>query len=317
MNESELIKKYFTRENSQRADMIVGIGDDAAILRVPERHDLVVTMDTLNVGIHFPEQTSAFDIGYKAVMVNISDLAAMGAQPSWATLSISLPEINETWLAEFSRGLFAALDKYNIALVGGDTNRGALSITLQLHGFVPDGKALLRSGAQIGDHIYVSGELGTAAFALQCLQSKYNLAPADLEKILPALNRPEAQVELGLALRDLASSCIDLSDGLGKDLGHILTKSGVGAEIELAQLPINFILTKHLSLLATYRLAVNGGDDYQLCFTVPEAKIASAQKQLAGYSISYIGKIITGSTLIFRNATGEMVELAANGFQHF
>ena len=317
MNEIELIKKYFIQENSQRSDVMLGIGDDASILRVPVDQDLVVTMDTLNAGIHFPENTTAFDIGYKAAMVNLSDLAAMGAQPAWATLSISLPEINEAWLAELSRGLFTALDKYDVELVGGDTNRGSLSVTLQLHGFVPKNKALLRSGAQVGDSIYVSGELGTAALALQAVQAKINLSNTELAEILPALNRPEAQVALGLALRDLASSCIDISDGLSKDLKHVLDKSGVGAIVELAQLPINPILTQHLPLLDCYCLAVSGGDDYQLCFTIPESRITELKQKLRGVAITPIGKIMAGSELLFRNAACEMVELAATGFQHF
>lgn len=318
INEVKAIQKYFRREiDPVRNDIVESIGDDAAILRVPVGHDLVVTMDTLNSGVHFPENTPAFDVGYKAAMVNLSDLAAMGAQPAWATLSISLPEINEAWLVEFSRGLFTALDKYGVALVGGDTNRGVLSVTLQLHGFVPEGKALLRSGAQVGDLIYVSGELGTAALALQAVQGKINLSTTELAQILPVLNRPEAQVELGLALRDLATSCIDLSDGLGKDLGHILTKSGVGAEIELNKLPINPILIKHLSLLDCYRLAVSGGDDYQLCFTITESQIDELKQRLSRFPITCIGKIMAGSELTFRNASGEMVELSASGFQHF
>lgn len=317
MNEIELIKKYFIRQNSQCSDVIWGIGDDAAILRVPPNQDLVVTMDTLNTGVHFPEDTSAFDLGYKAAMVNLSDLAAMGAQPAWATLSISLPEINETWLAEFSRGLFTVLDRYQVSLVGGDTNRGPLSVTLQLQGFVPRDKALLRSGARVGDSIYVSGELGTAALALQALQGKINLSKTELVEILPTLNRPEAQVELGLALRDLASSCIDISDGLSKDLKHILDSSGIGAIVDLAQLPINPLLTKHLSLLDLYRLAVSGGDDYQLCFTIPGSRSGELEQHLKGFPITYIGKIIAGSELSFRNAVGEMVELATTGFQHF
>jgi thiamine-monophosphate kinase len=317
MNEAELITKFFIRESVSRSDVIVNIGDDAAILRVPADQDLVVTMDTLNSGVHFPENTTAFDIGYKAAMVNLSDLAAMGAQPAWATLSISLPEINEDWLAEFSRGLFTVLDRYHVSLVGGDTNRGALSVTLQLHGFVPQNKALLRSGAQVGDHIYVSGELGTAAFALQCLQGKINISKSELTQILPALNQPQAQVYLGLALRDLASSCIDISDGLSKDLKHILDKSGVGALIELPQLPINPIVTQHLPLIDCYCLAVSGGDDYQLCFTIPESRVTQLKQQVGDIKITQIGKIIHGSTLSFKNAVDEIIELAVSGFQHF
>lgn len=317
MNEIELIKKYFTRENSQCSTVMLGIGDDAAILRVPADQDLVVTMDTLNLGVHFPENTAAFDIGYKAAMVNLSDLAAMGATPAWATLSVSLPEINEEWLAEFSRGLFMVFDRYQVSLVGGDTNRGTLSITLQLHGLMPKDKALLRSGAQVGDHIYVSGELGTAALALQCLQRKINVPKAELAKILPALNRPEAQVDLGLALRDLASSCIDLSDGLGKDLRHILSQSQVGAEIELTKLPLNLLLTQWLPPLEAYQLAISGGDDYQLCFTMPAKHQTELEQRIGDIRITCIGKIIAGSELSFRNAAGDLVEWVATGFQHF
>lgn len=315
-NESTLIQRFFIR-SPQQLEVVRTIGDDAAIVNVPAQQQLVITMDTLNGGIHFPETTPPFDIGYKAVMVNLSDLAAMGASPKWITLSLSMPRSEETWLAAFSQGLFAALDQFSVDLIGGDLNRGSLSITVQAEGWVPVGKALLRSGAQVGDHIYVSGELGTAALALHALQGKISLAETELKQILPALNRPQAQVELGLALRDLATSCIDLSDGLGKDLQHILTQSHVGAEIELAQLPLNPLLTEQLSLLDSYRLAVNGGDDYQLCFTMPANHQTELERRIGNVRITCIGKIIAGSALSFRNATDDLVELAATGFQHF
>jgi thiamine-monophosphate kinase len=317
MNEVDLISKYFKKHAVHHADVICGIGDDAAVLQIPSGQDLVVTVDTLNAGIHFPQNTAAFAIGYKAAMVNLSDLAAMGAQPRWATLSLNLPEVEETWLAKFSDGLFNALDKYKVALIGGDTNRGPLSITLQLMGCVPQGKHLSRAKAQVGDWIFVSGELGTAAFALQVLQKNLQLSDIDREQLSIALEYPEAQVNLGLQIRDLATSCIDLSDGLGKDLRQILQASGVGATIDLGQIPINPILKNHLAAAEIYQLAINGGDDYQLCFTLPEQYVHAVMSYMKVGVITAIGKIVCGNELIFRNIAGEMVELAGTGYQHF
>jgi len=307
MKESEIIEAYFVRANNAE----LSIGDDAAILRIPEGYDLVVTMDTLNEGVHFLKDTHPFDIGYKTVAVNLSDLAAMGAMPQWVTLSLSLPTLDTEWLSAFSKGLWTVLDRYHVSLVGGDLNRGTLSVTLQAHGIIPRGKALLRSGAKPNDLIIVSGQLGTAALALQVLQKKITLDEATLNDILPALHRPIPRVELGIALRDIATSAIDLSDGLARDLNNICEKSSFGAKINLDDLPMH-------TALKDENLALSGGDDYELCFTIPAEKkefLKSLSEKL-NIPLTVIGTITEDSDIHYYKDDKE-VKLTIAGFEHF
>ena len=232
--EFELIERI-KRRVSLRDDVMLGIGDDAAVLRVPADHELVVTADTLNAGVHFPVETVPFDVGWKALAVNLSDLAAMGARPAWCTLSLSLPQADTPWVDAFVDGLLALAQTHRVSLIGGDTTRGPLSISITAMGFVPTGAALRRQGAQPGDEIWVTGTLGDAAAALTQWQ-----VGSDIDASLRSrLDRPTARVEAGLALRGRASACIDVSDGLLADLGHVLRASGVGARIEHSSLPIS------------------------------------------------------------------------------
>jgi thiamine-monophosphate kinase len=249
-----------------RRDITLGIGDDGAVLRVPRGRELVVVMDTMVEGVHFPRGTAAADVGWKALAVNLSDLAAMGAEPAWATLALTLPKPDATWVRAFARGFAALAKRHGVALVGGDTTRGPLTITVQAHGFVPPRRALRRDGAKSGDAIFVSGTLGDAAAGLA--------NPGN--KVLRArLDRPTPRVALGLALRGLASAAIDVSDGLAADLGHVLDASGVGATLELDALPGSAALRAAVpDAKARRALQLGGGDDYELCFTVSSRRVA-------------------------------------------
>lgn len=316
LDEFSLIEKFFTQHQPIRKDVLFGVGDDAALLQPPTDQILAITTDTLVAGVHFSHDADPYDIGYKSLAVNLSDLAAMGAMPTWILLALTLPEVNEPWLKKFSAGFFALIKQYNLQLVGGDTTRGPLSITVQALGFVPHGKALRRDGAKVGDRVYVTGTLGDAGLALQ--EKNYPELTTDERACLQQrLNRPVPRVEVGIALRDIASSAIDISDGLAADLGHILSASNVGAEICLDKIPLSPNLSKHLSLQDAWQLALSAGDDYELCFTVApenENKLTQALKKL---SCSYhcIG-IITAKKGLHLNSQTPF-SLQNTGFQHF
>lgn len=272
-SEFNIIEKYFTRPTPQ-ADL--GVGDDAALLKVAQDHQLVVSTDMSVAGTHFFADAAPYDIGWKSLAVNISDMAAMGANPKWATLSIALPEIDEAWLAAFSHGFFACAETFHVDLIGGDTTRGPLNISVTIMGEVPTGKALKRNGAKVGDDIWVSGTLGDAALALAILEQRYRINSNDqedtLEKWRSSLNRPQPRTSLGLALRGIATSCIDISDGLLADLGHVLNSSNLGAEVHLEKLPMSLYQLNHISELEIQKCVLAGGDDYELCFTAPKSK---------------------------------------------
>ncbi len=321
MNEFEIIQHYFADESKVCKDNVaLGIGDDAAIVDVPDDALLVMSMDTLVEGIHFPVETKPEDVAYKALAVNISDMAAMAAEPKWITLSLSLPEHNPEWLGAFSQSLKHQLSRYSISLIGGDLCRAPLSVTIQIHGLVAKHQvagslALTRSGANPGDSIYVSGELGAAAFALHSLLNETDLHASPEDKT--RLYRPEPRLELGLALRELASSCIDISDGLISDLGHILKASRVGARVQLDQIPYAKSLMS-LEMNLAQQLALTGGDDYELCFTLPAAlddrKISVLQQHFA---ITKIGEIIDSNRCVMVDAAGEEINLTGQGYWHF
>jgi thiamine-monophosphate kinase len=322
MSEFNLIKKYFTRP-TRHTDL--GVGDDAALIKVADGMQLVVSTDMSVAGTHFFADAAPYDIGWKALAVNFSDMAAMGAQAKWATLAIALPEVNEDWLAEFSRGFFACADAFNVDLIGGDTTRGPLNISVTIMGDVPIGQALRRDGAKLGDDIWVSGTLGDAALALAILQNKYkidvNWQEDELGKWLPCLNRPQPRAALGLALRGIATSCIDISDGLLADLGHILTASNLGAELHLEKLPMSLYNLNHLHEPVIQQCILAGGDDYELCFTAPpnqRANIEAIAKQqnslitcIASTSASRSG---IGLQAMYKNTA---LKLNNKGFDHF
>lgn len=319
MNEFDLIKNYFAEQTEHRGDVICGIGDDAAITRLPANHELVVTTDTLIAGVHFPETTQPYDIGYKALAVNLSDLAAMGATPAWITMAITLPHTGENWLQSFCDGFFTLANRHQVQLIGGDLTRGPLSITLQALGFIPPQQALLRSGAKPGDLIYVSGYLGDAALALRFLQKKVQLAEIYRRGVLERLNRPEPRIATGESLREIAHAAIDISDGLAADLNHILEQSQAGAVVYVDQLPLSEALTHSLPLAEAVTLALTGGDDYELCFTLPAEKRVQAEKKLSSLPCRYtcIGEITIKPGLDLRYQDGRKYNGPIQGYQHF
>ena len=261
--EFSLIARYFDRVRSSRLDVELGIGDDCALLNIPEKQTLAISTDTLVAGNHFLPDIDPADLAYKALAVNLSDLAAMGADPAWLTLALTLPDVDEAWLESFSDSLFDLLNYYDMQLIGGDTTRGPLSMTLGIHGFVPMGRALTRSGAKPGDWIYVTGTPGDSAAGLAILQNRLQVADAkDADYLIKRHLRPSPRILQGQALRDLANSAIDLSDGLISDLGHIVKASDCGARIDLALLPFSDALSCHVEPEQALRWALSGGEDY-------------------------------------------------------
>jgi thiamine-monophosphate kinase len=299
-----------------RADVALGIGDDAALLRVPPGLLLVVGTDTLVAGRHFPDDTAAADIGWKALAVNLSDLAAMGAQPAWCTLALTLPDADADWLDAFLDGFCELADAHDVALVGGDTTAGPLAITVTAHGFVPEGEALRRAGARVGDEVWVTGTVGDAAGGLRQWQAR-GLQSA---KLRHRLDRPTPRVAVGIALRGLAHAAIDVSDGLAADLGHVLAASGVGAELELGRVPTSVPLAEQFPDDAErWRLQLAGGDDYELCFVAPAANAFAIEQALAACDThaTVVGRIVAGAGLSLRTPEGEAFALPDAGFDHF
>ena len=316
--EFDLIRRYFTDITPSRPDVSLGIGDDAALVSVPPGNLLAVSVDTLVSGIHFFPSAAPDSLGHKALAVNLSDLAAMGAEPAWATLALTLPAADEVWLKGFAEG-FAALAKHHgVVLIGGDTTSGPLSITVQVQGLVPEGLALQRAGARVGDGIYVTGELGDAALCLSLMQGSAD-PPPGFDDLRRRLERPQPRVEAGLALRGLASSAIDISDGLLADLGHILEASGVGAALELQRLPLSRSFARWLAESGNWKPAVAGGDDYELCFTAAPEREPELQRLAAelGLAITRIGAIEPLPGLRVWLPDGKPWPLEQMGFDHF
>ncbi len=319
--EFDLIAKYFTRATP---DAVLGVGDDCALLAPSPGMQLAVSSDMLLEGRHFSPQDSPAGIGHKSLAVNLSDLAAMGAAPRWATLSIALPEVDDAWLTAFSRGFFRMADLHGIELVGGDTTRGALTLSITVIGEVPPGQALRRDGAQAGDDIWVSGVLGSAAMALAYRQGRLFMEQIDAAKVLPALYLPMPRVELGIALRGIAHSAIDISDGLLGDLGHILERSQVGAKsigarLEFSALPTLPVVQSYLHEAVARDCVLAGGDDYELCFTAPQAKrdLVLTAANDAGVSVSRIGHISAKPGLTVTDADGQSLIIEHTGYDHF
>ncbi len=268
LGEFEVIRRYFSPLNLARADVTLGIGDDAALCRPPPGMEVAVAVDSLVAGVHFPAHTSPRDVGHKALAVNLSDLAAMGAEPAWLTLALTLPEVEESWLAEFSRGLGELAARYQMSLIGGDTTRGPLCISVQVMGLLPEGRGLTRNGARPGDAIYLTGTVGDAGLGLRQALGHSRLKPATRDYLLGRLHRPTPRIAEGLALRGVASAAIDVSDGLLADLGHLLEAGNLGARLDLARLPLSAELRAEVSEQDAWELALAAGDDYELCFTV-------------------------------------------------
>jgi thiamine-monophosphate kinase len=299
-----------------RDDVVLGIGDDAALLRVPAGMLLAVSTDTLVAGRHFPDDTAAADLGWKALACNLSDLAAMGAQPAWCSLALTLPEADDAWLDAFLDGFLELADEHGVALVGGDTTSGPLAITVTVHGFVPAEAALRRDGARVGDEVWVTGTLGDAAGGL----AQWRARGLQSMKLRLRLDRPTPRVAAGLALRGLAHAAIDVSDGLAADLGHVLAASGAGAELELGRLPTSVTLAEHFANEGErWRLQLAGGDDYELCFTAPARNAFAIEQALAACEVNatVVGRIVAGAGLSLRTPEGEAFDLPNAGFDHF
>ena len=319
MGEFDLIKRYFLRKSLQN-DVILSVGDDCAITSIPTGYQLAITTDTLVEGTHFLPSISPADLAYKSVAVNLSDLAAMGAMPTWMSLALTLPEIKEAWLAEFSQSLFAILDRYGVSLIGGDTTKGSLSITLTAQGFLPENKGLFRHQAKVGDWIFVSGFLGDSAAGLDLLLQNRKIENESDRYLIQRHLRPTPRVELGLALRSFSCCALDISDGLLADLGHILERSQVGAEIYLENLPLSRHLCTQYEQTQAEILALTGGEDYELCFTVSEEKREEMEQVLRsqGIKVTCIGKILPQTSGLNLLKNGEKVALPAHcGFDHF
>lgn len=320
LGEFDLIRHYFERPElrSNRSD-VLGIGDDCALLSVPSGMQLAQSLDTLVAGVHFPERCDPFLLGYRALATNLSDLAAMGAQPHSFTLGLTLSESNAQWLQAFSDGLVALAQPSGIALIGGDTTKGPLTISIQVQGLVPDQKALRRNGAIVGDLIYVSGSIGDAAGALpSVLQGLYpdTAENAEIEYLLRRYYLPAPRLALGQWLSaNGATSALDISDGLLGDLGHILKASKVGAELDLNTLPVSTALLTIVGIDDARRYALTGGDDYELCFTWPANQPLGLPEHIASECpVTCIGHIAAGTGIVDQQ-TGDV--LSADAYRHF
>ena len=312
--EFDLIERI-RRRVATRDDVLLGIGDDAALLQPPAGMQLVVAMDTLNSGVHFPPDTAPADIGWKALAVNLSDLAAMGALPAWCTLSLSLPDADGEFVDGFLDGFLALASQHDLALVGGDTTRGPLSICVAVHGFIDAGQALRRDGARAGDDLWVSGTLGDAAAALSYWQSGGAIDPT----LRMRLDRPTPRVSLGHVLRGIATSCIDVSDGLLADLGHVCSASGVGALVDVDALPASDALRATFDSEPRRQLQATGGDDYELCFSAPveaQAAVLAGARQ-AGVAVTRIGRLDARGGVATLTSAGADWRAPTPGWQHF
>jgi thiamine-monophosphate kinase len=318
LSEFDLISRYFTRPLRHASRVALGIGDDCALLSPSAGMQMAISSDMLVEGRHFFPQADPAKLGHKCLAVNLSDLAAMGAQPVAFTLALSLPEANKDWLAAFSQGLFTLADEHACELIGGDTTRGPLNICITIFGEVPAGQALRRDAAQAGDDIWVSGALGDARLALAGMRKEMVLDAETSEAAAVRMHEPLPRVALGLALRGIAHAAIDISDGLIGDLGHILARSGVGASLNVDALPIGAMLASQSQDMRR-RFALAGGDDYELCFTaaVSDRDTIAAAASRAAIPVTRVGRIEAGSSLRLTDASGATLDLSPAAFDHF
>ncbi|MEN8259048.1 MAG: thiamine-phosphate kinase [Pseudomonadota bacterium] len=315
LNEFGLVNRFFTHQAVKNPLTRLGVGDDCALLAVPDGFQLAVTADTLVEGVHFFPGADPESLGQKALAVNLSDLAAMGAKPHWAILALTVPKVDEVWLEAFSRGLLELAARFGVQLIGGDTTKGPLAITIQAMGVVPAGKAMLRSAAEAGDIVYVTGFLGDAGLGLQ-IERGY--AAGDGEQALARFHRPTPRIEEGIAIANVAAACLDISDGLLADLGHILDASGVGARVDWDWLPLSPAVLRYIQETGDWRLPLRAGDDYELCFTVRpdhESELKNIVQSL-NVPCTSIGVIEKGEGLRFIRS-GKLTDIAAMGYEHF
>ena len=318
LGEFVLIDRYFRACGARRADVVAGVGDDAALLNVPDDNELVAATDTLVAGVHFPLGSPAASIGHRALAVNLSDLAAMGARPAWALLALTLPEAQASWLGEFAAGFCELALAHDVELVGGDTTRGPLCVTVTLLGFAPRGAALRRSGGHAGDAVFVSGTPGDAAAGL-ALRAGRMSAAAELSRYLcERFELPTPRVTLGQELRAFASACIDVSDGLFADAARLAHASGTGLEIDYEALPVSEALQRVAGAERARQLALTGGDDYELCFSVAEENLGALMNALPpqrwGYSRIGVLRAAAGAAVL---RDGSVMQFSHSGYQHF
>lgn len=319
MTEFDLIRTYFSDVGSRRQDVLVGVGDDGAVLQPPAGHSLVMATDCLVNGVHFPVDAPVDAIGEKALAVNLSDLAAMGAQPAWVQLALTLPEADEHWLRQFARGVGRVATYHQVRLVGGDTARGPLNITIQVAGFLPTGTALRRRGARPGDAVVVSGTLGDAALGLSLWRGRADRDDPDVAYLLDRLHRPTPRVSLGQALRGRATAAVDISDGLAADLGHLLAADNLGATLDVDRLPLSEPGLRFGGRERQWQAALTGGDDYELCFTVPRSRLheLDAIASRLGVALTRIGHVQPEPGLRLIRSDRTPVSLEASGYSHF
>jgi thiamine-monophosphate kinase len=315
LGEFELIERYLSRLGARRDDVLLGVGDDAALLRPPAGLELALAADTVVEGVHFPAGLDAADLGHRVLAVNLSDMAAMGAEPAWALLTLTLPGADPDWLRGFASGLHELARRHGTALVGGDTTAGPLTATVAIAGFVPPGQALRRAGARPGDEVWVSGTPGDAAAGLAILQGALDAPGTVAEPLVQRFLRPEPRVSLGLVLRGVASACIDVSDGLAGDLGKLCQASGVAAEVDSTGLPRSEALRAATDPPGARRYALAGGDDYELLFTLPPGTDATALERGSGVRLTRIGRVVAGYGVNIDGSPAER-ELV-HGFDHF
>ncbi|MDP5041332.1 MAG: thiamine-phosphate kinase [Paraglaciecola sp.] len=320
MKEFSIIDSFFKAQSHQRKDVILGIGDDAALTTIPQGQALVTTTDTLIAGVHFLANANPHAIAQKAIAVNLSDLAAMGAEPAWISLSLSLPIANEEWLKAFSQGIAEMTQFYSIQLIGGDTVQGPLAITITAQGFVPPEQALLRSKAKPGDFIYVTGCLGDAGAGLDILLDKVTLNdPDNADYLLSRLHYPTPRLLAGTSLRRLANACIDLSDGLNSDIRHILKASNCGATIHVDKLPLSKAMRESIDPQKARQYALSAGDDYELLFTVSEEQKGKLELAMASTNvgITCIGQMNGLANKLELRLNNALLEAQPSGYQHF
>jgi len=310
LTEFSLIQRFFTQQRVKNPLTDLGIGDDCALLSVPDGYQLAITTDTMVENVHFFADADPEQLGHKLLAVNLSDLASMGAQPLSVTLALTLPKVDEVWLAAFSKGFLSLAEQHSVDLIGGDTTSGPLTLTVQALGLVPKGKALQRSTAQVGDYIYLTGAIGDAGLGLKIKQG-YVCSQVHTEFALARFNKPNPQVPAGLALLDIANACIDISDGLLADLDHILEQSQVGARLDWELLPMSEAVHSYIKETGDWSLPLIAGDDYELCFTISPEKAA-----LLTMPCTKIG-VIEALPKLRLYKSGLLQSLTSKGYEHF
>lgn len=314
--EFDVIARHFTRP---ARNAVLGVGDDCALVDVSNGMDLAVSTDTMVSGTHFFPDVDPETLGHKALAVNLSDMAAMGAMPYWAMLALTVPEVNHEWLEKFAKGFFDLAEEFGVSLIGGDTTKGPLTLTVTIMGEVPAGAALRRSGARPGNDIWISGHLGDAALAVAHRRGQVKLSEADYLEAVMRLYEPMPRVSLGQALRGLATSAIDVSDGLLADLDHICALSRVGATVEAERLPISEVGARHIDTPQGLSAVVSGGDVYELCFTAPSTARESIEDltEVLRIPITRIGQVRKGRGVSLLGADGKPIKVDGRGFDHF